>query len=173
MRHPKRAFWLTLLIIIAVFAIANWSVYGISDIMLDRNCAGYLKRAADANTIDLAKTQLDVAIGAMDRLGYTKGFTSVIYRTPDEDVGFWYGNIKKARAELDLSTDAADLHKNNITLMKLRETLLDAGGQGKQEVTFPSGLAVYPLNRAMAVWFYLSLTLLIGVGLMCLGRWDD
>jgi hypothetical protein len=156
-----------------IFAVSA-AVYGISGIVLDRNCTGYLKRAADANTIDLAKSQLDIAVKHMEGAGYTKGYTSVIYQTPDEDVGFWYGNIKKARAELNNTTGLADdIHKNNITLMKLRETLLDAGESGKQEITFPEGLAVYPHNRAMAIWFWLSGILFAVAALMCFVLWDD
>lgn len=67
----------------------------------------------------------------------------------------------------DLPTDATPLEKTNV-LMKLRETLLDSGGEG-DVVTLPDGISVYPYNKAyaytalglfglmvlfMVLWFY-------------------
>jgi hypothetical protein len=125
----------------------------VNGILFDKDCEGYLKRAADANSVDQAKEQLKVALNYMEGHGLTKGFTSVLYNTPDEDLGFWYKNIKSAKIELDKVTDeTTSLEKSNV-LMKLRETLLDEGEEGSS-VTVPTGISIYPNN---IVYFWLGL----------------
>lgn len=122
----------------------------IRDINFNRNCGGYLKRAADANSVDLAKTELTRALRYIEAHGMTKGYTSIIYNTPDEDVGFWYTNLKTSLKDLeDLGPNATPLEKSN-TLIKLRETLLDHGN-GSEQVTMPSGISVYPNNLGAAL----------------------
>jgi hypothetical protein len=116
------------------------------NINIDRFCIDYLKRAADSNTIELAKKELDKAIKYMEENNLTDGFTSVFYKSPDEDIEWWYTNIKSSRKELDLvKEDATPLEKSNV-LMKLRETLLDGGAKGATVVTAPYGISRYPHN---------------------------
>ena len=52
-----------MLIILSCIGITTCTV---KNIQFDRNCGGYLKRAADANTIELAKVELSRAIKYMD-----------------------------------------------------------------------------------------------------------
>lgn len=121
---------------------------GVAAISFDRNCEGRLKRAADANTVDLAKQELRAAIGYLERVGATNGYTSIFYNTPDEDVGFWFGNLKASLAELEsLPASATPMERSNL-LMKLRETLLDHKEKGTV-VTAPEGISVSPANSAM------------------------
>lgn len=123
----------------------------IRGVVFDKDCEGYLKRAADANTVEQASIQLKIAIDYMETNGLTSGYTSVIYNTPDEDVGFWYTNIKNAQAELAKVTDLTTaLEKSNL-LMKLRETLLDG-----TSITCPKGISVFPHNVAFMFWGWLS-----------------
>lgn len=111
------------------------------NIQFDRKCEGHLKRAAYANTIEVAKKELAMAINYMEKEGLTSGYTSILYTTPDEDVGFWYENIKSAYQELEqVNPDATQLEKTNV-LMKLRETLMDGNS-----VTVPSGIYKHPNN---------------------------
>jgi len=119
----------------------------VKSIIFTRNCEGYLKRAADANTVFQASKELNIAIEHMENNGLTEGYTSILYTTPDEDIEFWYNNIKSALTELQKVTEeTTSLEKSNL-LMKLRETLLDASGQdGKMVVTIPEGISVYPYN---------------------------
>jgi hypothetical protein len=149
-----------------LFFLAYFGVVIVKGIQFDRGCEGYLKRAADANTVQMAKEQLAIAISYADEHNLTKGFTSVIYTTPDEDVGFWYNNLKASHAELSAVTeDTSQLEKTNI-LMKLRETLLDDGEKGT-DVTIPSGISVFPNNMAYGIWGIFSgiLALFGGLGL--------
>jgi hypothetical protein len=119
----------------------------VKEVQFDRGCEGYLKRAADANTIDLAKEQMQIALKYIEDNGLTQGYTSVIYNTPDEDVGFWYKNLKASYAELcTVTPETSQLERTNV-LMKLRETLLDTHDKGVS-VTAPDGISVYPNNLA-------------------------
>jgi len=141
-----------LLATLTLLPILLWAVLKIvNGIMFEKDCEGYLKRAADANTINQAKKELTIALNYMENHGLIQGYTSVMYQTPDEDVAFWYNNIKSARTELEKVTDeTTPLERTNI-LMKLRETLLDGGKEGST-VTVPSGISIYPNNVAY-VWF--------------------
>lgn len=142
----------------------------VASIQFDRGCEGYLKRAADANTVELATKQLKTAIDYMEREGLTSGYTSVLYRTPDEDVGFWYTNVKSALGELEkMNPNATQLEKSNL-LMKLRETLLDEGKTSG--ITLPEGISVYPNNAAMGILGIFSLILMVA-GIIAITPWDE
>lgn len=132
-----------------------WMVFRIvAEVSFDRNCEGYLKRAADANTVALAIENLEVSVDYAERSGLTSGYTSIVYATPDEDMGFWYQNLKASLEELRaVEPETPQLERTNI-LMKLRETLLDEG-KGVS-VTVPSGITVYPNNGLVALWGCLS-----------------
>ena len=119
-----------------------------------QNCSGRLERAANANTVDLAVKELDAAIRYAEAKNCTTGYTSVIYKTPDEDVAYWYNNLCASRQELlNLSDSTSTLEKTN-TLMKLRETLTDTGENGTR-VIYPTGLQFYPHNFLLGIlrWF--------------------
>jgi len=125
-----------------------------------QNVRGYLKRAADSNTIQLANEEISKAINYLDANNITSGFTSVLYKTPDEDIDFWYRNLKASQNELQTLSSKSALERTNV-LIKLRETLLDTGE--KTKVTFPEGLHLYPYNKLWAV-----LTI-IALGCLCYG----
>ena len=117
------------------------------NIVLKQNVSGYLKRAADANTIDLANQELLKVIDYLEANNITEGYTSIFYETPNEDIGFWYQNLKASQNELANLNSESALEKTNV-LIKLRETLVDNGE--KTRVTIPPGLAVYPNNTMWA-----------------------
>lgn len=116
-----------------------------------QNCSGRLERAANANTVEIAISELNAAINYVENHDYTNGYTSVIYKTPDEDVEYWYNNIYASREELmNLPDSTTTLEKTNA-LMKLRETLTD-NDEGKTIVVYPSGLAFYPHNLLWGIF---------------------
>jgi len=128
-------------------------------ILFQIGCTDRLKRAADSNTIELAKEELTAAISYLEEMnftkGYTKGYTSVLYKTPDEDIGFWYKNLNSSLNELkNVNPEASQLEKSNI-LLKLRETILDNSPNGIS-VTSPAGISKYPFNTFFALWGWLS-----------------
>lgn len=114
-----------------------------------QKCTGFLEQAADANTIELALDRLDRAIQYVEKKGWTDGYTSIIWRTEDENIGFWYANLKASRQELVDAMESTQLEQTNV-LMKLRETLTDSR-DGSICITYPSGLWKYPHNVLFAV----------------------
>jgi len=148
--------------IIFLIPLLIWSTLRIvNGISFDRNCEGYLKRAADANTIERAAKELDHAIKYMQGNNLTTGYTSVLYTTPDEDIEFWYNNINSAKEELEKVTDeTTQLERSNI-LMKLRETLLDNNSNGTS-VTVPIGISIYPNNVPYAWFGWISILMFLG-----------
>jgi len=119
-------------------------------IIFDKDCGGYLKRAADANTVEMAEKQLQVALSYLEQHNLTQGYTSIIYNTPDEDIGFWYDNLRESLNELqNVNVESSQLERSNV-LMKLRETLLDQTDQG-DSLTKPEGIAIYPHNMIFMI----------------------
>jgi hypothetical protein len=139
--------------ILLMLMLPAWSTVRIvKGVQADRAYLGYLKRAADANTIELAKQELGRAVSYLQEHNMTSGYTSVFYTTPDEDVGFWFNNLNQSLNELNkLSSTATELEKSN-TLMKLRQTLLDHKESG-EEITSPDGISVFPNNVLWASLF--------------------
>ncbi len=123
----------------------------------NRDCGGHLKRAADSNTIPTAHKELVHSLSYLESHGMTDGYTSIMYQTPDEDVGFWYKNLSDSKAELEramANKNLSQLEQSNV-LMKLKETLLDHE-QGGPKATEPDGISRYPNNTMFAVWGWLS-----------------
>lgn len=123
-------------------------------IELKQNVTGYLKRAADANTIALAEEELSKAIGYLESNDLTSGYTSILWKTPDEDIEFWYKNLKASQVELQNLNSESALERTNV-LIKLRETLVDQGQ--KTKVTVPRGLSVYPNNKLWALLMIIAI----------------
>ena len=149
--------------ILAVIVSALWLAAMVWFICLrvefDQNCTGYLKQAADANTIELAIDRLDKAIDYVELQDWTDGYTSVLWKTEDENIGFWYKNLKASRIELEKALDASQMEQTNV-LMKLRETLTDNNENGTY-ITYPDGLWKYPHNMEFAVFSWIIHILLI------------
>lgn len=71
-----------------VVSLVTFGICLVLGIQFNANCKGHLKRAADSNTIEMAKKELDIALDYLEKEGLTEGYTSVIYKTPDEDIEF-------------------------------------------------------------------------------------
>lgn len=131
-----------------------------------QNCTGYLKQAADANTIELAIDRLDKAIEYAERKNWTDGYTSLLWKTEDENIGFWYKNLKASRVELEKALCSSQMEQTNV-LMKLRETLTDNNENGTY-ITYPYGLWKYPHNMEFAVFAWIIHIILIGMWILWL-----
>lgn len=159
----------------AISTIAYIVTIIVLGIVFDRQVSGHLKLAADANSVDLAEKKIVLAIKGMDRMGLCNHyeqvgahcFTSVLYETPDEDVVFWRTNIQMTLEDLQAVPKDADHLTVSNTLMKVRETLLDDGGQGVR-VTSPSGISIYPNNAIFCLWGWLSVIVLCIGGILFL-----
>jgi len=135
-------------------------------IVYDIECGGHLKRAADANTVEIAHKELATVLVYLELNRMVEGYTSVLWKTPDEDVAFWYNNLKSAQTELEkVDDETTQLERTNV-LMKLRETILDQGAEG-QSVTEPSGISVFPNNGVWMLFGGISTLLMcVGIGLI-------
>jgi hypothetical protein len=167
--HPFRS--PGILALIGIVLLLLWGGVRIKGcIEYDQRVGGHLKRAADANQPQLALEEIQTALKGIDRLGLcnevednpkAECFTSVFYRTPDDDIGFWRTNIAQTVGDLEsLPAESSHLEVSN-TLMKVRETLVDEGTSSM--VTAPDGISIYPDNT---LWAWVAI---LGTILLCIG----
>ena len=124
-----------------------------------QNCSGYLKQAANANSVELAIERLDKAISYVERKNLTHGYTSILYRTEGDNIGFWYKNLVTCRKEPAESLNSPQYEKTNV-LLKTRESLMDQTENGAV-VSCPNGISRYPNNKLFAFLNTLSVILVI------------
>lgn len=132
-----------------------------ASIVFDQNCGGYLKQTADANTAELALERLNIAIKYAEDNALTSGYTSIFYRTENDNIGYWYQNLKACQKELENVIGKSQLEQTNV-LMKVRESLTDNGQDGT-ELTLPGGIARYPNNIGYGIMAVLAF-ILFGFG---------
>ncbi len=138
----------------------------VADLRFEWNCEAYLKRAADCSTIKQCGKELDLALRYMEANDLTSGNTGVFFKTPADDVGFWYSNIRGSRAavaDLESKDSVSALECSNV-LMRVRETILDEDKH--TSVTLPSSIAFYPNVAARITGIVLGVVLMI-VGIAC------
>lgn len=159
------------LALISTLVFGAWSTVRIvKDFQFNTNCAQYIKRAADANTIEMAKEELGKAISYAKQNNLTEGIVSIFLQQPKNDVGFWYKNMTEAYNELEnLPEDATSLEKTNV-LMKLREALTDSK-DSEVSVTIPDGISIYPENITYFWWGLISAIVSIVLWIMVLVAW--
>lgn len=136
-------------ILILILSLIVPIICVVKHVQFTQDCSGYLKQAADANTVELALERINMALNYIESHGLTDGYTSVLWRTEDENIGYWYRNIKACQGELEANLDAGSLEKSNV-LMKVRESLTDEGVDGT-ELTIPSGISRYPNNLLLGI----------------------
>ena len=146
---------LTISIMIFIGTIAY---YAVSSITFNKNCGGYLELAANANSIDLAKSNLDKAIQYLEKNQLTTGYTSIVYNTPDENVTYWYANLKACQRELDVFSvhPGSTLEETNF-LMKLRESLTKPSSEEGQYIIIPQGISIFPCNTQLLLILLMGL----------------
>ena len=127
----------------------------IKSIQFNQDCKGYLKQTADANSVELALDRLNKAIDYIEANNLTSGYTSIIYRTEDENIEFWYKNLLACKQELTECIESSQFEKTNV-LMKVRESLTDQSEHGTI-ITCPPGLSRYPNNKTFAFFNFFGL----------------
>lgn len=151
-------------IVIGILAFLLISIFGwtlIAGISFDINIGQHLKRAADANTLKLAQEELSQALKIIEARNLKEGNTSILIPSPSNDLDFWYRNLKASLSELDLAlanTKMSQLEQSNV-LMKLRETILDEGGESLS-ITRPAYISVHPYQRLIAI---LIIIIILGI----------
>lgn len=164
-KNPKFVFRCCLALILSLALMISFLVY--KNITFDIEIGSRMKRAADANTVEIAVKELDVVIDNIEKRGLETGTTSVLYSTPACDLDFWYNNIKASRDELrSIQNDklATIMDKTNA-LIKLRESLINHTGQNGETINIPPAAAVHPYNVVMTyailIWCFFGATILI------------
>lgn len=146
-----------LILTIACISIVIWGILRIYNaITFDQKCESYLKIAADANSIKLAEQRLAIAVEYCEENHLTSGYTSIFYKTEDDNIEAWYSNLKSSLVDLRSTPEDADQLLISNVLMKLRETLLDNDESGTK-VTIPNGISIYPDNRLYFWWIIVSI----------------
>lgn len=164
--------------LVAVFVVlflawAGTRIY--LDVNYNIHVGGRLQRAANANTVETAQEEISHVVTELERRGWTKGSTHILWWEPENDVGFWYNNLKASLEELKkVRPETTQLERSNL-LIKLRETILDHGGNGSTVVTAPPGISVFPNNVGYCIWGWGSFILLLvsGSGLAVASVRDD
>lgn len=175
-----KSLWMSLLFCLpfVLWFGARWY----TSFMFDVNCGQHIKRAADSNTVELAHQEMDVAVSYLDMRNIKSGYTTIftfLWLPPNEDVGFWYTNLKTSRDELrnfiashkdDEKGKQVRQEQQAMVLMKLRQTLLDHTHDHGESVTMPGGIGLFPGNMG---WFWTGwLTFFIGLVLGGLNFWE-
>ncbi len=110
----------------------------------------------NAGGAELATQEMNIVVQNMEKRGMIEGYTSIIYKTPDEDIGFWYNNMNNSLVELrSINPDATKLEKSNV-LMKLRESLTD-----NNRIVVPPGIERFPYNALFAVYNLILIIIII------------
>lgn len=159
-----KALFIILCIICAIIPLIVYTVGIVKTVEMDVNCIAYLELAADANSVTLAEKHLTTAINYLEENGITRGNTSIIIKSPANDIGIWYENLKSAQEQmqnLSARDDLTELEESNA-LMKLRETLLD-----DTAVTHPEMISFYPAHISwfwsmVLIWLLWILALIFG-----------
>lgn len=156
-------------IFIFLLALVTPIITTIKSIQFDQNCGGYLKQAADANSVELAEQRLNLAINYIEKHELTSGYTSVLWNTEDENVEYWYNNLKQCQRELANTKNNSTLENTNV-LMKLRESLTDVNNNDTS-LTIPFGISRYPNNLLYAIFNTISGIILYIFGFTILKRY--
>ena len=154
-----------LFIIIALVGTLVFSVWATVRIVeyvdYQEEIGGHINRAKIANTVPTAIQEMRIVVRELEEHGYTSGCTCIFFNFPENDIGFWYNNLKESLQELeDLPPNASTLETSN-TLLKLRETLEKA----------PNGITIYPHNTAFFSWGTLSALWGGGFWILLFGRY--
>ncbi len=135
------------------------------------HCGGHMELAGSANSIELAKQEMGLVVKFAVDNQMTSGYTSVFFNTPDEDVGFWYSNMKSSLEELEaINPDASNLEKSNV-LIKLRETVAHHSKDGTR-ITVPEGISVFP-NNVGFFWFGMVSSVIGVLGALMIAKKRD
>ena len=145
-------------IFLIVLALVMPTIYWVKQAPFNQNCGSYLENAAVATTPDKALENLNVAIDYIEAKGLTSGYTSILWKTEDENVEFWYQNLKDAQKKLEGCLNGSQMEKD-YALMKLKETLIKQTDEG-QKLVAPQGIHVYPNNKLFAIFNAISFLML-------------
>lgn len=143
-------------------------------VMFNIDCGGHMELAAKANSISLAQQEMRMVVKYLEDHNLTKGNTAVLWNTPQQDLNFFYNNMKASLEELErIEDDSSSLDKSNV-LMKLRETLTETSGKGSEKMCVPFGITRAPHQVLFIIWAVISAVMLVvGVITFLIGLEND
>lgn len=154
----KKIIALLLLVLCSVIAL----VRAMNNVEINQKCFDYLELAASASSPQIALIHLKKATKYLEQISLTSGYTSIIYKTRDENIGFWYNNLKQSEAQLEkVTAQTSAVEKSNL-LSELRKTLLDQSNKDTILKT-PPGLAVYPNNKLWVISIFVICITAVGL----------
>ncbi|MFA5359395.1 MAG: hypothetical protein WC349_00335 [Patescibacteria group bacterium] len=154
-----------------LFAISFvvWAVFRLSlAVGFDNNCAQHIKRAAKAVTVEEARESLKVAVAYIEQEGLTEGYTSIFYRSKDENVKLWYSKVKGSLRGLEKITSGTTRDGELKMLIQLKKALFKSSPIG-DVVILPPGISAYPHNIFLFCWGMISFIICV-VCIMILDR---
>lgn len=144
----------TILISLSIMLFISCLGYGAyKSIVFDTQCKEYLSLAANANSIELARTNLDKAIQYIEQNQLTSGNTAFFIKGPSTDLTSWYANLKACQKEvwtMDVKKGTV-LEETNL-LMKLRESLMSEG-----LIIIPENIELHPNQLLYLIVFGCSI----------------
>ena len=66
------------ILLLTAISFVTPTILVVKNVKFNQNCAGYLKQTADANTVDLAISRLNMALDYIEANNLTEGYTSVL-----------------------------------------------------------------------------------------------
>lgn len=154
-----KSFITTALLMASIFTIAMSFYKGYQ---LKQEFSGYLRQSAASNSPQLALQTLERSVNYLENHGLTSGNTSAFIEVPENDLGFFYSNLKQSRDELKTITDSTSSMEKSNVLLKLRETLITHGEKGDR-VQMPDNLAFYPNQALWKVLFWAAIIYIFGI----------
>jgi len=122
---------------------------------------GYLKNASQTDSIPLIKIELKKAMVEIERRGLTSGYTSIIWTTPNDNIGLWYKNLMLLLNQLYYFPDNSSAKEKSKMLMKIKEILIDESKDEKDNLYFPEKVYLFPHNKIVALWGAVSIMMTI------------
>ena len=144
--------------IVIFFSSLSYGVY--RDVLFNMECEGYLKRAANSNSIELAKSNLDHAIQYIEKNQLTSGNSAIFIKGPSTNITLWYANLKACQKEIwEMSVKGGNTLEQTNLLMKLRESLLN-----NELVIVPEFLSMYPYQKVIILTLIISTIFCVLIG---------
>lgn len=145
-RNSHRNILRRCLFIFSVVTLVAYMVIRISaSAYISAKCGDYFRRAALASDVGTAGRELDRAVLYLEHRGLTHGYTSVFWKSPDEDIGFWYNNVKAMQRNLHAVNPTTPQAAKSVMLIRLKDAILK-----DNDVISPSGIDIYPYNTWLA-----------------------
>ena len=144
--------------IVIFFSSLSYGVY--RDVLFNMECEGYLKLAANSNSIELAKSNLDHAIQYIEKNQLTSGNSAIFIKGPSTNITLWYANLKACQKEIwEMSVKGGNTLEQTNLLMKLRESLLN-----NELVIVPEFLSMYPYQKVIILTLIISTIFCVLIG---------